>query len=81
MTTTTETLFVPTTEELGYTEAWAAEFRIWIKTHLAAILEQVDTSDIIPEANKSQFKLLTGLLLDEPIKDCLLYTSPSPRDS
>ena len=44
--------------------------------------------ELIPEANDSDFGELvqirsweTDLCVDVPFQDCLLYTSPSPRDS
>ena len=44
------------------------------------ILNKIYPTTPIPLKHRNKFTLLTSVLLSAQCTDCLLYTSPSPRD-
>ena len=45
------------------------------------VLIEIEEPDLDFEIETDGLELMTKEELTEPLKDCLLYTSPSPRDS
>ena len=53
----------------------------WIKGKTLDEADEIQNTDIVEELSLPPVKIHCSVLAEDAIKACLLYTSPSPRDS